>query len=661
MSTSPSLFPLDLASDDFRDRVRGCWLGKNCGGTLGAPLEKPYSAAEPFDVWWYPRLEEGGIPNDDLELQLFWLKALEEVGPELKAAHLAHYWLNHIGYNPDEYGLSKTNLRLGLLPPVASAYNNWFKDCMGCPIRSEVWACVAPGAPRVAALYAYEDSIVDHAGGESIYGEFFNVAIESAAFVVRDRDTLIDIGLSYVPESSATFRALRAALDAHAAGVDWLEARRRIIAAAGHYNAQYSPPNIAFQLVGWLYGDDFGDAICKAVNCGYDTDCTGATLGSILGIIGGSRSLPEKWTAPLGERIATSESIGGVTHASTGPNPVPATLNELTERVIRQATRVLAWHGVTPGTATLADLYADDTVRALGKVNPLRVSFPAPGAGVTLGIDYRDTPAVLPGETKTVTSHLANAQPMALAVRCELAAAPGWTVSPAEGQSVEVPAHGEATLEWTVTAPDQRQLSLANTLYLHARATDRPAQAAVPVVFIGATKYRRSALEPAAGRSEELLHATVLPPETLRGSDPFTADARPGAWEEFYARDNALPLDGVFTEPGVLYVQAFFHSPVAREVGWIGTAANCPVRWWLNGQPGARCDRYADLRPNYDGSWQPDHPYGQAPILAGWNELLIKYVRTRPDAAPFGAHVVLCEGKWRNALTDVVRTRFPWE
>src|SRR4051794_11464290 len=133
------------------EKIFGCWMGKNCGGTLGGPLERAWGQEKPFDVWWYPKLQAGGIPNDDLEMQLVWLKALEEVGPQLNSHHLAQYWLTHIQYNPDEYGLCKTNLRLGLLPPVAGNYNNWFKDCMGCPIRTEIWACVAPGHPRVAA------------------------------------------------------------------------------------------------------------------------------------------------------------------------------------------------------------------------------------------------------------------------------------------------------------------------------------------------------------------------------------------------------------------------------------------------------------------------------------------------------------------------------
>ncbi len=164
---------LDIKSSDFWNKVYGCWMGKNCGGTLGGPLERIFAQPEPLDVWWYPELHEGGMPNDDLEIQLIWLKALEEVGLDLTSDDLMRYWLTHVGYSWDEYGVAKTNARLGLLPPLTGYYNNWFKDCMGCPIRSEIWACVAPGLPRVATRYAYIDAILDHAGGESVYGENF--------------------------------------------------------------------------------------------------------------------------------------------------------------------------------------------------------------------------------------------------------------------------------------------------------------------------------------------------------------------------------------------------------------------------------------------------------------------------------------------------------
>lgn len=647
---------IDLSSETFRDKVYGCWLGKNCGGTLGAPLEKAWGEPEPFDVWWYPELQEGGIPNDDLEMQLIWLKALEEVGPEVRAADLAQYWLDHIGYNWDEYGLSKTNLRLGLLPPVSGAYNNWFKHCMGCPIRSEIWACVAPGLPAIAVRYAYEDAICDHAGGESVYGELFNTAVESAAFVLSDREHLLDIGLSYVPEGSETRKAISAAREAYAAGEDWKAARAQVLRATPHYNAQYSPINMGFQVIGWLYGEDFGDAICKAVNCGYDTDCTGATLGSILGIIMGGSGLPRRWTEPLGESITTNESWGGIRHASSGSNPIPTNLTELTDRVIVQAKWVLMAHGmrdvVSTGRIDPTALRADEAVYTMLAASPMRLNYRY--RSLHVGIDYVSTPAVVPGQQKSLVTHLTNPHPDAIRAHCELRLPDGWLDTPAP-QEVTVQANSSVVVNWDVSIPSPADLENTNHLSLSVTPLERPAQPAVPVVLIGAHKYRYAGPYSADGVSDRELFDRQLEPE--QASDHFSPEGRPGVWTNCYALDNSVPLSDVFVGPGVLYVQTYLWSPIARHV-WIGAAVNCPAKLWINGALVVQSLRYRAIRPNYGGDKES---YATVQLVDGWNEVFLKFVRSA-DALPFECHLLVSTAdRLHNGLPDIGRTRMPWD
>ena len=48
------------------------------------------------------------------------------------------------------------------MPPLSGSFNNrFYKNGMGCPIRSEIWACLAPGHPEIATKYAYEDASVE--------------------------------------------------------------------------------------------------------------------------------------------------------------------------------------------------------------------------------------------------------------------------------------------------------------------------------------------------------------------------------------------------------------------------------------------------------------------------------------------------------------------
>ena len=75
------------------DKIYACWLGKNIGGTLGTPVE---GRMEVMDLTWYPRLDpRGALPNDDLDLQLLNLHAMEMYGTRLTAEGIAAEWSEH--------------------------------------------------------------------------------------------------------------------------------------------------------------------------------------------------------------------------------------------------------------------------------------------------------------------------------------------------------------------------------------------------------------------------------------------------------------------------------------------------------------------------------------------------------------------------------------
>lgn len=368
---------LDLAT--YRDKTLGCWTGKNIGGVLGAPFE---GKRQRNDVDFYIQdLSMGPPPNDDLDLQIVWLAAVERYGRQVNASILGEYWLSYIIPNWVEYGTGKANLRAGLVPPLSGSVHNPYRESNGCFIRSEIWACLAPGHPDIAVKYAYEDAIVDH-GHEGMYGEIFVAALQSAAFVVSDRDTLIDIGLSYIPESCKLAACIAAAREYHKEGIPFDEAYTQMHnIAPGTFGVQGSmttaqaaaaypgmavgeagfdcPENVGIVILAWLYGgDDFGECMILANRCGEDTDCTCGTLGAIWGIIHGASGLPEKWTAPLNDAIATmciDKTGGGIW--------VPSTATELTERFIQVTPGFLGsrWWSVKDGytikTDDLSSLY----------------------------------------------------------------------------------------------------------------------------------------------------------------------------------------------------------------------------------------------------------------------------------------------------------------
>ena len=129
---------------------------------------------------------------------------------------------------------------------------------------------------------------------------------------------------------------------------------------------------------------------------------------------------------------------------------------------------------------------------------------------------------------------------------------------------------------------------------------------------------------------------------------------------DFAGLDNGIPLEDVFTGPGALYVQTFVHSPVARPRCWFGAPASCPVRMWVNGEYLTQCAEYRPFRPNYGGTGIHGQAYDRVSMREGWNEILLKFVR-HADAPPFISHLLLCLDHWHTGLTDVGRTRFPWD
>ena len=64
-----------------------------------------------------------------------------------------------------------------------------------------------------------------------------------------------------------------------------------------------------------VYGKgDLGRSICVDVMGGWDTDSTGATVGSVVGAMCGARNLPEEWIRPLEDRL--DSFILGFQHSS---------------------------------------------------------------------------------------------------------------------------------------------------------------------------------------------------------------------------------------------------------------------------------------------------------------------------------------------------------
>ncbi len=331
---------IKLNREVITDKIYGCWLGKNMGGTIGGPFEGKRML---LDIPGFTTNKGEPLPNDDLDLQLVWLLALEAVGAKrLTANELADYWLSYIAPHWNEYGVAKSNLQMGLLPPLSGELHNakW-KTSNGAWIRSELWACLAPGFPNIAVKYAIMDASVDHGLSEGTHAEVFTAVLESLAFFESDVRKLIETALTYIPETSMITGTVRLVLDCYDRKIPWQETRERIVENVKSVGWFQAAGNIGFTVLGLMYGEgDMLQSLVYAVNCGDDTDCTAGTVGAVLGIIKGASGIPEDLKEYVGDRIVTI-SINGSYHLW-----IPKTCTELTERVLKLMPEMFMAHGV---------------------------------------------------------------------------------------------------------------------------------------------------------------------------------------------------------------------------------------------------------------------------------------------------------------------------
>lgn len=317
---------LQINKNKLYDKIHACWIGKNIGGTVGAPYEGIRSTVNLTDIDSTFKL----IPNDDLDLQLVWLKAMEEYGPyNINSNVLAEYWLDFIPPHWNEYGVCKSNFKVGMMPPLSGEIDNdkW-KTSNGGWIRTEIWACLAPGFPAIAAKYAYMDSIADHGVSEGAYSSVFVAVMESVAFFNSDINECIEIALKAIPEESLTAKSVLKAIDCYKSGKDWLTARNEVFKVSEELGWFQAPANIGYVIIGLLYGEgDLKKSILCAVNCGDDTDCTGATVGAFLGILHGTQGIPENLMNALGDEIK-NVAVSGDCY------DLPGTCDELTKRIM---------------------------------------------------------------------------------------------------------------------------------------------------------------------------------------------------------------------------------------------------------------------------------------------------------------------------------------
>jgi hypothetical protein len=278
-----------ISYETFLDKVYGCFIGKAVSGNIGAPHE---GLKMPMELPFLPLMIDCERPNDDLDLQVLWLEIAEKKGANFTAYDLLKSFCENCDYSPGEYAVMRKNYARGVYPPYSGKFcNDYYTEGMGCPIRSEVWGCLAIGNMELAKEFSTKDGQLDHYG-ESILAEHFMAALECEAFFEDDLHVLIERALTILPEDSKFREMVCYVVELCKVHKDMKVVLTKLLYRYGHPDCTNMWQNMGITIASLLLGDcDIIKTSMMALNCGFDTDCTCATAGAVIGILRGADEL----------------------------------------------------------------------------------------------------------------------------------------------------------------------------------------------------------------------------------------------------------------------------------------------------------------------------------------------------------------------------------
>ncbi len=253
-----------------------------------------------------------GMPvDDDTNYVVLAQKIIEEYGRDFGSDDVATAWMKYqsvYSYFTAER-IAFVNFINCIEPPASAMYKNVCREWIGAQIRGDYFGYINPGNPEDAAAMAYTDARISHVKN-GIYGEMFATAMISCAAVTDNIDDIILGGLAQIPATSRLYEAVMKIYDGYKNGVTVDECFDIIHAAYDEHTDHgwcHTISNAMIVTAALLYGEgDFGKSICIAVGMAFDTDCNGATVGSVLGMRNTIDGIDEYWKKPVNGKIHTS-------------------------------------------------------------------------------------------------------------------------------------------------------------------------------------------------------------------------------------------------------------------------------------------------------------------------------------------------------------------
>lgn len=356
----PRKLTSNMKDHEWQNKFYGAWLGRSAGCALGKPLEAEsfMKGSDGRPGWqniklWFEGSGQWPIrhytpskstaqtqydieiahwsslascsdnirymeTDDDIRYTVLALLMLEERGLDFNSWHVGKLWHRQLSFGQVFTAEAQSYLNFARVTSHISgdqpedweqlidwgrSYLNPFREWIGAQIRVDGYAYGAAGQPQLAAELAWRDASFSHVKN-GIYGAMFCSAMIAAAFVENDVRRIVEIGLSEIPKNCRLAEDIKRAVSIAEQTDDQVELVSQIWDAFNHYHPVHTNNNAALCAAALIHsGGDFEKGITTAVLGGWDTDCNGATVGSILGASLGAAQLPSSWITPLNDTL----------------------------------------------------------------------------------------------------------------------------------------------------------------------------------------------------------------------------------------------------------------------------------------------------------------------------------------------------------------------
>lgn len=298
-----------LLLKDYRDKMKGAWLGQIAGVTWGAPTEFKFNdqiiPTEKVPVW-KPAMINECFSQDDLYVEMTFLRTLEQYGLSVSIRQAG------IDFANSRYPLwcanraGRSNLRRGIAPPDSShpKFNSRAND-IDYQIEADYSGIIAPGLPQFAISMGEKFGRLMNYGDGMYAGQFIG-ATYAGAFFESDPVKIAETALQAIPADCQYAEMVRDMVAWYRADPNDWEKTWQLCQRKYRENPEYQKAsngnidckiNGAYVVMGLLFGQRDPDrTILIAMRGGMDSDCNPSSAAGVLFTTLGYAKTPERFT-----------------------------------------------------------------------------------------------------------------------------------------------------------------------------------------------------------------------------------------------------------------------------------------------------------------------------------------------------------------------------